>query len=311
MGVKKAPVAIVRSVDRGYDGGQVAAGLATRELTKTGQIVSDRGRVSPSGEPGGVIKHNGAAGGSVSAKQVKKSVVREERSTWLEHALSGKASGDAKAQALIAAMVLAALNGYSPEQIILDGLLADSPDVGIRPSPDTKDCCVIVDANGDTLAPGGAEIADDAAFADTLLAPPAGSSSRKAQKPPKLKPGEDLHYSGTGLYRDVGVDGSVCTNEQAPMDVTVNETGKVTVEITTTNYTHNFDTHQCDAGADADRRLLVRRTTRIEMRRYPCVRRDALPPTTATCATTAPRSRADTRGRVPARTTWSSSWPAA
>ena len=169
LGVKKAPVAVVRSIDRGYDAKQVVEGLASSTLEQDGRIISDDESVSPASQPAGVIKHNGADGGRISVTRLRRAVARlgHEGSILEKHFEIAKRGGDFSATGEL--LLLAALNGYTPEQLILDLLLADHEAFEVGPATGSSSIeIVLIDEEGDLIAPEGTPIPHDVLAQDWI-----------------------------------------------------------------------------------------------------------------------------------------------
>ena len=153
-----APVAILRAEDRGYDVVQVLEAILDERLADDGSITDEDGAaVAPFRGPSGLIEGDVSAasgeaiGIALLERGIDKATARLDKKVDLERRAERAGVPD---EALFTGLAVIALmnDGYSPEQIIVDGLI----ERGITLKNPT-DGPVIVDNRGTALRPDGVE----------------------------------------------------------------------------------------------------------------------------------------------------------
>jgi len=153
-----APVAILRAEDRGYDVVQVLEAILDERLADDGSITDEDGAaVAPFRGPSGLIEGDVSAasgeaiGIALLERGIDKATARLDKKVDLERRAERAGVPD---EALFTGLAVIALmnDGYSPEQIIVDGLI----ERGITLKNPT-DGPVIVDNRGKALRPDGVE----------------------------------------------------------------------------------------------------------------------------------------------------------
>lgn len=150
----RSDVATLRASDRGYGADQLLDAILAAELRPNGKIVSDGEVLTPQGEPAGILAGNGPGGGDVSVAEVNRALKRNAADLRSRSDVLGDLDRASSRTLLVSMIAAAALSGYSPEQIIVDGLLANPP--GFRAERIGGTLVVAIrGADGDFLQPEG------------------------------------------------------------------------------------------------------------------------------------------------------------
>lgn len=172
-----ATVAVLRAYDRGYELLQIFQAIYDGGLAADGSIVDADGvAVAPFREPSGVIEGDGSSvavagalaigfgGGPATGEDIAiealetgiaKTTKRIDKKVDLEERAERAGASDEDIFTMLAVMVLMD-QGYSPEQIIVDGIVAG----GIRFLGIEKGLA-IVDEEGKRIRPDGVEVSED------------------------------------------------------------------------------------------------------------------------------------------------------
>jgi hypothetical protein len=249
---KKASGAVLESVNRGYSVPQVANGLADHDVRRNGNIVSDGQVVTPANEPAAVITPDGA-GGTASEGDVKHAL--SDGSIYEKLVKTPEARRRGRHDALVnnwdftRLIILAAVNGYTPEQIILDGLLDPRGGFCIG-----FDCAggvntalavplIILNSEGPVI-PEGTPV-QAAQLGDAWLGS-AKNASKTAAKP--IDPNADVQYTGSGsMMTFINTNDPVhCSDPAAQVTVRVDRSGQLTGNVDGTAATLDATCEQQD-----------------------------------------------------------------
>lgn len=152
-----APVAILRAEDRGYDVLQLVEAILEERLAVDGTITDEDGAVIvPFRDPSGLIEGDPAGSGeaigiALLERGIDKVTTRLDRKVDLERRAERAGVPDESLFTGLAAIGLLA-DGYSPQQIIEDGLIGRG--ITLKSPVDGP---VIVDERGKVLRPAGIE----------------------------------------------------------------------------------------------------------------------------------------------------------
>jgi hypothetical protein len=152
-----APVAILRAEDRGYDVLQVTEAMLEERLADDGTITDEDGTVvAPFRDPSGLIEGDPPGSGeeigvALLESAIDKTTAKLDKLVDLERRAERAGVPDESLFTGLAAIGLLA-DGYSPEQIIVDGLIERG--IALKNPVDGP---VIVDERGKVLRPAGIE----------------------------------------------------------------------------------------------------------------------------------------------------------
>lgn len=162
-------IAVVRAADRGYDLGQILEGVFAGALDADGTITEDGDPVAPSQPSAGVITGNAAASGGpgrargprvraaddVTLPDLEQGLKQSQRQLDKDGTLPRIADDHATTPDVAMMLVILALanEGYSIEQIIVDGIMAK----GINVTPFGREGAVVIrdqpGGKGDVVKP--------------------------------------------------------------------------------------------------------------------------------------------------------------
>lgn len=167
---EQAPVAVTRAYDRGHDALQILESLLDQEVRADGTITEDGSPVEPFREPSGVIAGNGAptSAEDIALDALERGIQKSTKKFDKKHDLTARAksAGVDDLDLFTMMMVLGAMaEGYSPEQIIVDGLMAG----GMRVSFGGVGGVQIVDEHGKPIKPDGVEVTEEHEESEDLL----------------------------------------------------------------------------------------------------------------------------------------------
>lgn len=169
----QATAAVARAYDRGYDGLQIAEGLVEGGIAADGTITEDDEALAPARAPSGVVAGSGTSAEAIALDALERGIQKTTKRLDKKHDLGARAEriGASGEDVFTMLVTLAAtFEGYTPEQIVVDGLMAG----GFRISPGSKSGIVIVDENGKPIPPGAIppseEQQESEAFLETFVA---------------------------------------------------------------------------------------------------------------------------------------------
>lgn len=167
---EQAPVAVTRAYDRGHDALQILESLLDQEVRADGTITEDGSPVEPFREPSGVIAGNGTptSAEDIALDALERGIQKSTKKLDKQHDLTARAksAGVDDLDLFTMMMVLGAMaEGYSPEQIIVDGLMAG----GMRVSFGGVGGVQIVDEHGKPIKPDGVEVTEEHEESESVL----------------------------------------------------------------------------------------------------------------------------------------------
>jgi hypothetical protein len=164
----QATSAVAQAYDRGYDGLQIAEGLLEGGVTADGTITEDEDPIEPLRAPSGVVAGSGTSAEAIALDALERGIQKTTKRLDKKHDLTARAERMGASGADVFTMLVtiaATFEGYSPEQIIVDGLMAG----GFRISPGSKSGIVIVDEKGKVIPPGAMPPSEEAQESESFL----------------------------------------------------------------------------------------------------------------------------------------------
>jgi hypothetical protein len=164
----QAPVAVARAYDRGYDGLQIVEGLLDANMTTEGVVSEDGTPLTPFHSPAGRIEGNGGRAADIALDALERGIQKTTKRLDRQYDLTARwARADVEDESMFTMMLVlaGALQGYTPDQILVDGLLGG----GFRLTPSKATGIVIVDDKGKPIRPGVTEVSDEQEEAASTL----------------------------------------------------------------------------------------------------------------------------------------------